>query len=461
MTSIMVVDDEATITTQLEERLTSMGYEVVSSASSGQEAVQKAKDYKPALILMDIVMPGKIDGIKAAELIKEESDIPVVFLTAYGDDKFIQRAKKVEPMGYIIKPYHENELRAAVEIALFNKKIFKSLKESEKEWRELAEDIHEGIILANRKGEIFFWNKGAEYIFGYTQNEARGKSLEFILSEGTKNIYKNRIKQLFSSRKEDITSEWIEVVGVKKDYSRFPVQMILNFKKVKNNDYFICVVRDITKQKKIESRMETKIKEKDLLIEEFHNRIKHNLSLVYRLLSMQLDFNKPRNFISKKNDQELFQGLESVFSEKFNSQKTPKVNFSKYITSIIDRLLESYKINKNQIKPFIKINDIYLDVKTATLCGLLVSELVSNSIKHAFPESKKGNISVYFSKQDDKKYCLKVIDNGIGFPKNLDYKNPNSRGLEIVNDITSHLQGILKLKKKRGTEFSVIFPIHD
>jgi len=117
----MIVDDEAAITTQLEERLTLMGYEITGSASSCQEAVEMARRTRPDIILMDIVMPGRKDGIDAAEIIKAELDIPVIFLTAYADQKFIDKARIVEPFGYIVKPFHEREIKATIEIALHKK----------------------------------------------------------------------------------------------------------------------------------------------------------------------------------------------------------------------------------------------------------------------------------------------------------------------------------------------------
>jgi len=127
MNRLMLVDDEAIITTQLEERLKFMGYEVAGSASSGEEALNKARCLKPDLILMDIVMPGKLDGIDASEIIKKELDIPVIFLTGYINDEFIMKAMKVEPFGYISKPFQEGQLKAAIEIALQKKDIGRAL----------------------------------------------------------------------------------------------------------------------------------------------------------------------------------------------------------------------------------------------------------------------------------------------------------------------------------------------
>jgi len=121
MSEILVVDDEAIITMQLEERLTAMGYRVAGMAASGEDAINKARSTLPDLVLMDIVMPGKMNGIEAAGIITKELDIPVVFVTSYADDTIIQKAKSVRPYGYIVKPFNELEIKAAIEVALFRK----------------------------------------------------------------------------------------------------------------------------------------------------------------------------------------------------------------------------------------------------------------------------------------------------------------------------------------------------
>jgi CheY-like chemotaxis protein/DNA-binding PadR family transcriptional regulator len=121
MSKILVVDDEAIITMQLEERLSAMGYTVSGMASSGEDAIEKARRLKPDLVLMDIVMPGKMNGIEATKIITKELDIPVVFVTAYADDAIIEKAKSARPYGYIVKPFNELEIKAAIEVALFRK----------------------------------------------------------------------------------------------------------------------------------------------------------------------------------------------------------------------------------------------------------------------------------------------------------------------------------------------------
>ena len=134
MSKILVVDDEAIITMQLEERLSAMGYTVAGMAATGEEAIEKARRVRPDLVLMDIVMPGRMNGIEAAKIITGELDIPVVFVTSYADDTIIEKAKQVRPYGYIVKPFNELEIKAAVEVALFRK-----LTEQESEKRAASE----------------------------------------------------------------------------------------------------------------------------------------------------------------------------------------------------------------------------------------------------------------------------------------------------------------------------------
>ena len=136
MNKILVVEDESIIAMELEAHLTSMDYEVVGRASSGVEAIAKARELRPDLILMDIVMPGEKNGIEASEEIISEMDVPIIFLTAYADEEFIKRAKTVGPFGYIVKPYEDRELRAAIEIALYKKEMEEARKRAEEKVKE-------------------------------------------------------------------------------------------------------------------------------------------------------------------------------------------------------------------------------------------------------------------------------------------------------------------------------------
>ena len=291
MPKILVVDDEATITTHLEERLTHMGYEVAGTASSGSEAIELSKKFNPDIILMDIVMPGKIDGIEAARQIREDQDIPVIFLTAYEDEKLINRAKDVNPLGYLVKPYHENTLKATLEIALYNKEVISRLKKSEDVWHTLAKCMNEGLALCDSQGKIFFWNPGAESMFGYTNEEASGNQLTFIVSEATKD-YKKEFEKLIQDRQSSITNKWVEIIGVRKDWSKFPVEISVSPWKIGDLTAFICIFRDISARKKEETRIKTSLEEKNKHLEKLRSNVENNLGIIYSLLYLQNEIAK-------------------------------------------------------------------------------------------------------------------------------------------------------------------------
>ena len=132
MSTIMIVEDEISIGLELEELLNSNGYEVISGATTGLEAVSMARTHCPDLILMDIKLPGEMDGIVTARIIRQELGIPSVFLTGYGRSEFVERAKAADSLGYILKPLNEAQILAALEIALDKSDKEKAIREARK-----------------------------------------------------------------------------------------------------------------------------------------------------------------------------------------------------------------------------------------------------------------------------------------------------------------------------------------
>ncbi len=138
-TSIMLVEDEIIVAADVKNRLENMGYVVLGIFDTGEEAIQKAGELKPDMVLMDIVLKGEMDGIDAAQKIRELFDIPLIYLTAYSDKKTLERAKVTEPFGYVLKPFEDREIQSAIEMALYKHQMEKKLKESEEKYRKLVE----------------------------------------------------------------------------------------------------------------------------------------------------------------------------------------------------------------------------------------------------------------------------------------------------------------------------------
>jgi diguanylate cyclase (GGDEF)-like protein/PAS domain S-box-containing protein len=180
--NILIVEDEKIIALDLQRRLERFGYSVVGMASDGQEAIDLARERGPDIILMDIMLAGAMDGIEAAKQIRALLGIPVIFLTAYTDEKTLERAKEVEPFGYILKPFKERELYTTIDIALYKNSIDKKLRKQERLFSAILHSINNGIIATGTDLSIQFMNKIAEEITGWNESQAKGRHAASVLS---------------------------------------------------------------------------------------------------------------------------------------------------------------------------------------------------------------------------------------------------------------------------------------
>lgn len=179
---ILVVEDEGIIAQDIQNTLKKLGYAVPAIAYSGKEGIEKAQEIQPDLVLMDIVLGGGIDGIEAAEQIRRRFHIPVVYLTAYADEKTLQRAKITEPFGYILKPFEEKELYITIEMALYKHEMERRLKESQQWLTTTLKSIGDAVIATDINGCVIFMNPIAESLTGWKQKEASGKHLKKIFN---------------------------------------------------------------------------------------------------------------------------------------------------------------------------------------------------------------------------------------------------------------------------------------
>lgn len=200
---ILIVEDETIVAIDIQERLKSLGYTVVGRASSAEAAVKKAKEERPDLVLMDILLKGNGDGIEAAREIRERFDIPVIYLTAYGDPKTLDRAKVTEPLGYILKPFEERELNITIEMALYKHQMEQKLREREAWLQTTLQSIGDAVIATDRKGDVVFMNSAAESLTGWTQEEALDKDLRevFRLLDASHSPLENLVEKVLQEGK--------------------------------------------------------------------------------------------------------------------------------------------------------------------------------------------------------------------------------------------------------------------
>jgi PAS domain S-box-containing protein len=267
VTQILIVEDEIIIAEDLQIKLIRMGYSVPDIASSGEEAIKKVKEKNPDIILMDIVIHGKIDGIETAEKIHTFSDVPVIYLTAYADQYTLERAKITEPFGYLLKPFKERELLITLEMAIYKHNMEKKLKESQNKLKErerwltaAIRSIGDGIIATDLNGSIKIMNPLAQALTGWKKEDALGKPLKAIFNvksqKDNKTVDDPIAKTIREGRFYGLSEQTILIT---KNKLEIPVDIIGSPITDDNNDIIgvVLVFYDIFERKLMETKMKT------------------------------------------------------------------------------------------------------------------------------------------------------------------------------------------------------------
>ncbi len=254
-TRILVVEDEAVVARDICQQLREQGYDPVAHTATGEDAIDLAGQHRPDLVLMDIHLAGEMDGITAARTIRDRFALPVVFLTAFSGRETLERAREVEPFGYIIKPFDEQDLRTVVEMAVFKHRAEARHRASEARYRALTESAHDAIITADGAGQIVGWNHGALRIFGYTAAEIHGHSFASLNPERFRASYRERFARVHASDRPQGIDHPLELVGLRKDGTEFPLELSLARWETTEGRFVTAIVRDITERKRTEEQM--------------------------------------------------------------------------------------------------------------------------------------------------------------------------------------------------------------
>ncbi|MBN2543926.1 response regulator [bacterium] len=268
-TKVLIVEDEGIIAKDIESTLLNLDYKVVDVVSSGEDSIKSAMNNRPDIVLMDIVLQGKMNGIQAAKQIRKELDIPVIYLTAYADNATLQKAKLSEPFGYILKPFEDKEVHSVIEMALYKHKMERKLRENEKKFRNLVEGIDEAVFrLSLPDGNYEYFSPGAKHVFGYDNIEFI-KNPEFFF-DIIHTEFKKPLKKSFTNMKKGEIDPVFEYKIVGPDGSeRWILQS--NYGMKDDDDNIIAVegiCRDITKRKQAEEYLQSLNEQLEQMVEE-------------------------------------------------------------------------------------------------------------------------------------------------------------------------------------------------
>jgi two-component sensor histidine kinase len=217
-------------------------------------------------------------------------------------------------------------------------------------------------------------------------------------------------------------------------------------------------VRDITPRKQAEEALRASLHEKEILLKEIHHRVKNNMQVISSLLSLQSRHLTDKAAIEMfRESQQRIRSMALVHEKLYQSKDLSRIDFSKYIESLIMFLFHSYRVNSDLVRMKTEVRNVLLDINSAIPCGLIINELVMNALKHAFPGGRKGEIIVSLRPSGDDRFILSVSDDGVGFPAGLDFHKTETLGMQLVTMLVDQLDGTISLERKRGTRFEVVF----
>ncbi len=213
-----------------------------------------------------------------------------------------------------------------------------------------------------------------------------------------------------------------------------------------------------------QSDLEKRIEEKEVLLKEIHHRVKNNLQVISSLINLQsntIHDNKSLDIF--RDSQNRIRSMALIHEKLYQSPNLMKINLEEYVNDLVDSLYSSYNLNPDILSMNIQINNISFSIDKAISIGLIINELISNALKHAFTDNsvKKGEVQVLVNKDESNNYCLIVKDNGKGLPEGYDYYNPHTLGLRLVDSLVKQLEGNLEIRNKVGTEFKITFQSAD
>jgi PAS domain S-box-containing protein len=316
-------------------------------------------------------------------------------------------------------------------------------------YRAIFENTGTSMLMIDEDMTISRVNSQVEILTGYPKEEIEGKKkwTDFAIEEEIERI--NELRNDPEKRPNEYETKGIDKNGDIKD-------LLVSVVTIPGTKKQLVSLMDITERKTAENQIKSSLNEKNILLKEIHHRVKNNMQIISSLLSLQTKFvNDEEALDILKESQNRVRSMAIIHEKLYQSKDISQINFGDYIQSLVYNLFYSYNANNTDIKPVYNVEDLNLNIDTAVPCGLIISELVSNSLKYAFPTKKSGEILISL-KFKDGKYQLIVRDNGVGMPE-FDVDKLDSLGLLLVFNLTEQLEGDITINREHGTEFIITF----
>ena len=368
-----------------------------------------------------------------------------------------------------------------------------ALRASEARKGAILESAVDGIITIDHEGRVVEFNPASERMFGYTRDQLIGKEMvESIIPPSLRERHRHGMAHYLATGEGPVLGRRLELTALRADGTEFPVELSITRIGSEDPPTFTGFLRDITERKRIEqvlrdmnaelerrvatrtaeleaevterrraeALIRTALEEKKTLLEEIHHRVKNNLQIISSLLRLQCDF------VKNEEDRAMFAESQNrvrtmalVHERLYRSQNLASINFGEHVRDLANMLAGTYRQAAVQIQVFTEAESVSFQLETAIPAGLIVNELVSNALKHAFPDGRRGTLKVSLHSPAPGQLLLSVADDGVGFPPGFDWDQARSLGLRMVHDLARQIRGTLEICQNGGTTFALSFPV--
>lgn len=332
------------------------------------------------------------------------------------------------------------------------KLVEKELRESKERLSGFMESATDGFILYDSDLNLVEINKAALEIFPPEtgKEDVLGKNIREIPLVINDTVRLKRYMDVIKTGRPSFTS-------VHGSHNRLG-EIYLSVRAFEVGGGLGIVFADITEQKHAEEQIQKDLKEKTTLLQEIHHRVKNNLQVISSLLNLQSNRIQDKQSVSALQiSMNRIYSMALIHEKLYKSESLSNIDFTDYIESLARDLLNSHSDAKRPIDLKLDLDEIVLGIDSAIPCGLILNEVITNSLKHAFPESRKGEISITFTRLENKAYQLVVRDNGTGIPENIDCMKSDSLGLTLIRTLASQIEGHAIFESNNGTVFTLTF----
>ncbi|WP_316976131.1 sensor histidine kinase [Shumkonia mesophila] len=339
-------------------------------------------------------------------------------------------------------------------------KIEQALRKSEERFRRVVEYAPYAILMTNEAGRIDMVNAQAERLFGYDRSELLGQQVEVLVPQPLRGGHSAMRAGFFREPGSRPMGAGRDLFGLRKDGSTFPVEIGLNPIETEEGMVVLAAVIDISDRKREEERIRDSLKEKDLLLGEIHHRVKNNLQIIHSLLSLQTAGVRDEVALGMlRESQNRVLSMALIHRTLYQSNDFAKVDFATFLDSLVPTLIGSYGIDSSRFTVSVDADDARLPINAAVPCGLIVNELISNTLKHGFPQGRGGKIDIRLANGEGGGAVLSVSDDGVGLPDGLDIDNSATLGLQLVTLLADQIGGKLTIQRRDPTRFEIRFPM--